>query len=284
MQYATQIVMNGLVLSSTYCLIAVGLTLVFGVMRIMNFAQGELYMIGAYVTLWTYVQHAMPFAVAIVLAALVTAALGIVLERAVFRPLRPNPLMGFIASLGVAAILQITVRQIFGSNFQGVPLAFPQSVHIFGATLILQRVFIVVAAVALLALLGAFLQGTRAGLAILATAEDADAAALQGMSLNSSATLTMVLSAGLAGIAGAIIAPTTTLDPSMGSNIILTAFVVVIVGGAGSIRGALAASLLVGFLAGTVTTLVSPTASTAVGLAAMLVVLAFRPSGIFGRE
>jgi len=283
-QYATQIVMNGLVLSSTYCLIAVGLTLVFGVMRIMNFAQGELYMIGAYVTLWVYVQHALPFAVAIVLAALVAGVLGIVLERAVFRPLRPNPLMGFIASLGVAAILQITVRQIFGSNFQGVPLAFPQSVHVFGAALILQRVFIVVAAVALLALLGVFLQRTRAGLAILATAEDADAAALQGMSLNSSATLTMVLSAGLAGIAGAIIAPTTTLDPSMGSNIILTAFVVVIVGGAGSIRGALVASLLVGFLAGTVTTLVSPTASTAVGLAAMLVVLAFRPSGIFGRE
>jgi branched-chain amino acid transport system permease protein len=284
MQYLTQIVLNGLVLASTYCLIAVGLTLVFGVMRIMNFAQGELYMIGAYVMLWASVQIHLPFFVGILLAALVTCAIGAVLERTVFRPLRVDPLMGFIASLGISAILQIAVRQIFGSNFQAVPTPFPQQLSLFGAEFVVQRLFIVAAAAALLLGLAAFLQRTKSGLAILASAEDSDAAALQGMSLNANAMLTMVVSAGLAGIAGAVIAPTTILDPSMGSNIILTAFVVVIVGGAGSIRGALVASFLLGFLQSTTTTLVNPTAATAVGLATMLIVLAFRPSGIFGRE
>jgi branched-chain amino acid transport system permease protein len=284
MQYLTQIVLNGLVLASTYCLIAVGLTLVFGVMRIMNFAQGELYMIGAYVMLWASVQLHLPFVVGILLAALVTCAIGAVLERSVFRPLRVDPLMGFIASLGISAILQIGVRQIFGSNFQAVPTPFPQQLSLFGAVFVVQRLFIVAAAAVLLLGLAAFLQRTRSGLAILASAEDPDAAALQGMSLNANAMLTMVVSAGLAGIAGAVIAPTTILDPSMGSNIILTAFVVVIVGGAGSIRGALVASFLLGFLQSTTTTLVNPTAATAVGLATMLIVLAFRPSGIFGRE
>ncbi len=284
MQYPTQIVLNGLVLASTYCLIAVGLTLVFGVMRIMNFAQGELYMIGAYVMLWAYVQNHMPFVVGILLAAAATCMLGAILQRGIFRPLRVDPLMGFIASLGISAILQIVVRQIFGSNFQAVPMAFPQTLQIFGAAFVLQRMLIVIAAIALLALLAGFLQGTKVGLAILASAEDPDAAALQGMGLNANAMVTMVISAGLAGVAGAVIAPTTILDPSMGSNIILTAFVVVIVGGAGSIRGALVASLLLGFLQSTTTTLVNPTAATAVGLTTMLVVLAFRPSGIFGRE
>ena len=100
MQYLTQIVLNGLVLASTYCLIAVGLTLVFGVMRIMNFAQGELYMIGAYVMLWASVQIHLPFFVGILLAALVTCAIGAVLERTVFRPLRVDPLWVLSPRLG----------------------------------------------------------------------------------------------------------------------------------------------------------------------------------------
>jgi branched-chain amino acid transport system permease protein len=192
--------------------------------------------------------------------------------------------MGFVASLGLAAIFTVAVRQAFGTQFQAVPMAFPQSVEIFGAVIILQRLFIVFAALVLLVLLGILLHRTKAGLAILATAEDADAAALQGMSPNSTARLTMLLSAGLAGIAGALLAPVTIINPAMGQSFILIAFVIVIVGGAGSIRGALVASVIFGFLQSTVTTVVSPTAATAVGLIAMLAVLTFRPAGIFAHE
>lgn len=284
MEYVAQIALNGLVLASIYCLIAVGLTLVFGVMHIMNFAQGELLMIGAYVTLWAFADQHMPFLVAVLLAAVATGALGVLIERTVFRRLRATPLMGFVASLGVAAILQVMIRQSFGTHFQAVPMAFNQTIEILGGVIILQRAFIVVAALVLLALLGIFLHRTRTGLAIIATAEDADAAALQGMSPNSTARITMFLSAAMAGIAGALLAPVTIIDPFMGQSYILIAFVIVIVGGAGSIRGALVAAIVFGFLQSTVTTVVSPTAATAVGLVTMLIVLTFRPSGIFGHE
>lgn len=284
MEFVAQVAVNGLVLASIYCLIAVGLTLVFGVMRIMNFAQGELYMVGAYVALWAYAQNEAPFLVAILLAALVTGAIGALLERIVFRRLRSTPLMGFVASLGVALVLQVTVRQLFGTQHQAITMPFPQSLEILGSFFVLQRFFIIVAALTLLTALGVFLQRTKSGLAILASAEDADAAALQGMSPNSTARLTMVLSAALAGVAGAVIAPTTILDPAMGQSVILTSFVIVIVGGAGSIRGALVASVLFGFLTSTVTTLVNPTAAIAVGLIAMLFVLTIKPKGIFQHE
>jgi branched-chain amino acid transport system permease protein len=279
-----QILFNGLVQTATYCLIAVGLTLVFGVMRIMNFAQGEIYMLGAYVVLLVYGRGNLPFMVAVLAAFLVTAVFGVVLDVGIFRHLREHPFMGFIASLGVSAILQVSVMEYFGSNFQAVPLPLDGKLEIFGASFVSSRILIIVAAGVLLVLLGVLLQRTRWGLAIQASAESSEAASLQGMNTQTYARLTMAISAGMAGLAGAVIAPTTTLDPLMGQAVILPAFAVVIIGGAGSIRGALVAATIIGFLQSVLTTTVDSQLAVGASLAAMLLVLTFRPMGLFARD
>lgn len=279
-----QIIFNGLVLSSTLCLIAVGLTLVFGVMRIMNFAQGEIYMVGAYALFLFYARGHWPFVVGVVMAVLVTVILGIMLDLAIFRHLREHPFMGFIASLGISAILQIGVMVGFGSNFQAVPLPLKGTIDVMGAAFVGSRILVVIVALAMLALLALLLQRTKWGLAIQASAQNKEAASLQGMNPQTFAALTVGISAGMAGVAGAVIAPTTTLNPLMGQAVILPAFAVVIIGGAGSIRGALAASALIGFLESIFTTVAGSQASVGVSLIAMLLVLAFKPLGMFARE
>jgi branched-chain amino acid transport system permease protein len=209
--------------------------------------------------------------------------LGIGLERAIFRPLRSNPVMALIASLGLMFILQVVILLIFGTHFKSVPVAFPQVVNILGSSIQVQRVIVIVAGVALLVLLGVFLQRTKYGLAILACAEDSEAATLQGMSYNTSSAITMMLSAGLAGIAGALGAPlATNIDPWMGTYILMKSFIIVIVGGAGSIKGALVIAFLLGFIESTLTSLGEPTLTVFVSLIIVLVILTFKPEGLFG--
>ena len=280
MELYTQIVVNGLQTAAIYALLAVGLTLVFGVMRIVNFAHAEFYMVGAYVALVT-VREGGPYLLGILLAAAIVGLIGTVVERIVFRRLRNNELMGLVASIGLVLVFQIAIQQSFGSHHHALSMAFPQQVEILGAVIVMHKLFIIGTALLLLAGLSLFLNRTKAGLAIVATAQDADAAALQGMNRDSSARMTMGISTALAGMAGAIIAPTTIISPHMGVTIILPAFVVVIVGGAGSVRGALVASIIFGMVHGSATTLLSPTAAIAIGLGAMLIILTFRPEGIF---
>ena len=280
MELYTQMVVNGLQTAALYALLAVGLTLVFGVMRIVNFAHAELYMFGAYVALVNE-REGGTYLLGILLAAVIVGLIGTVVERTVFRRLRNNELMGLVASIGLVLVFQVAIQQSFGSHHHALSMEYPQQLHIFGAVVVAHKLFIIGTALLLLAALSLFLNRTRTGLAIVATAQDADAAALQGMNRDSAARMTMGISAGLAGMAGAIIAPTTIISPQMGVTVILPAFVVVIVGGAGSVRGALVASLIFGMLQGGATTLLSPTAAIAVGLGAMLIILSFRPEGIF---
>lgn len=280
MELYTQMAVNGLQTAALYALLAVGLTLVFGVMRIVNFAHAEFYMIGAYVSLVT-VREGGSYLLSILLAAAIVGLLGTVVERTVFRRLRDNQLMGLVASIGLVLIFQIVIQQSFGSHHHAISMAFPQQIEFLGAVFVVHKLFIIGMALLLLGALSAFLNRTKTGLAVVATAQDADAAALQGMNPDSAARLTMGISTALAGMAGAIIAPTTIISPHMGVTVILPAFVVVIVGGAGSVRGALVASLLFGMLQGGATTLLSPTAAIAIGLGAMLIILSFRPEGIF---
>jgi branched-chain amino acid transport system permease protein len=281
-QYATQIILNGLALGGLYCLVAVGLTLVFGVMGIMNFAHGELYMLGAYVLFWTYAFYHVPFVVGVLLAGLIVGCVGVLLELTTFRPLRNVPMMGFVASLGISLILQVSVRTASGAWYKSVPTPFSQRVDVLGATIDLNRILIIASGIGLLLLLGLFLYRTKAGLELRASAMDREAAALQGISINKSAMLTMLISAGLAGVAGALVAPITTLDTAMGGTIIMKAFLIVIVGGVGSIRGALLIAFTFGFVESYFGTQIDPQLALPIGMIAMLFLLSFKPSGLFG--
>ena len=279
-----QTAFNSLYAASFLALVAVGLVLVFGVMGIINFAHGELYMLGAYATVVFYVKSDLPFLFAIGMGLLFVGAVGAAMERGLFRPLRQNPLGGLVASIGFLMMLQAAVSMLFGVRMMHVPPPTKVVLEIGGAALPLQRMAVIAAAVALLGALWWFLHRTRHGWALRACAQDPEAAALQGISVNKSSRLAMIVGAALAGAAGAMTAPLTPPNPLMGHAVIVAAFVVIIVGGVGSLSGAIAAAVLYAFVHTFVTTFYDGVVADITGLALMLAMLVIRPAGIFGAK
>lgn len=283
MEFVGQTFLNGLMTSSFYALIAVGLSLVFGVMHIVNFAHGEFYMVGAY-TVWVLfaVMH-WPFFLAVLAAIVLVGLLGVVTERLVFRQAHGNVLSGFIMSVGLVFILQVAVVKLWGvGKMKPVPAAFPQILDMGGISVSWQRFIVVPATIILLSALWLFLDRTKLGRGLRASALDPDAAALQGISPQKCATIAMLLGSAMAGAAGAFMAPIMSVHPYMGHSVVWTAFVVVIVGGPGNIRGTILASLLFGFLTTIITTLLDSTIANMVNTLVMLVLLSVRPQGVAG--
>ncbi len=284
MDFFAQLVLNGLITSSFYALIAVGLTLVFGVMHIVNFAHGEFYMLGAYTVYVLFSKHHWPFFVAVAVAIVLVGLLGLLSERLIFRQAKGKVVSGFIMSVGLVFILQVAVVKIWGlGKMKPVPAAFPQILDIAGASTSWQRFLVVPVTIALLGALWFFLERFRIGRALRAAALNPDAAALQGISPKKCAAVAMLLGSAMAGAAGALMAPIMSVHPYMGGKVVWTAFVVVIVGGAGNIKGSIWAALLFGFLTTLITTWLDGTIADLVNAMVMLLLLAARPEGVMGR-
>lgn len=283
MEFLWQTILNGLMTSSFYALIAVGLSLVFGVMHIVNFAHGEFYMIGAY-TVWVlFALLHWPFFIAVGAAIVIVGLLGLVSERLIFRHAHGNVLSGFIMSVGLVFILQVAVVEIWGvGKMKPVPAAFPQILNIGGVSTSWQRFIVLPATIILLWALWYFLAKFRVGRGLRASAQDPEAAALYGISPKKSAAVAMLLGSAMAGAAGAFMAPIMSVHPYMGHSVVWTAFVVVIVGGAGNIKGTILAALIFGFLTTIITTLLDSTIANLVNTLVMLVILAIRPQGVAG--
>ena len=279
-----QTAINATYAASYMSLIAVGLVMIFGVMGVINFAHGELYMVGAYCVVFLYAQENFPFLVAVAAGLVFVGIVGLLMERVMFRPLRDNPLSGLIASIGFLLILQTLAVLGFGRRMGHVPPVTQDKFEIFGAILTHQRLLVIVAAVVLLVALWAFLKRTKFGWALRACAQDAEAAALQGISMNQTARIAIFIGAGLAGVAGALTAPLVSPTPYIGHSIIVTAFIIIIVGGIGSLEGAVVAAVLYAFVHTFVTTLIDGVVANIVGLALMLAVLVVRPTGLFGAK
>ena len=262
---------------------AVGLVLIFGVMGVVNFAHGELFMAGAYSVVALYADLHMPFLVAVGIGLTFVGFLGLLMERALFRPLRDNPLGGLVASIGFLMILQSLAVMGFGVRMEHIPpvtqgiIEFSEKVRLPVA-----RLYVIVAAIVLLSALWFFLKRTRFGWALRASAQDPEAAALQGISINQTARIAMFIGAGLAGVAGALTAPLVSVNPFMGHSVIITAFIVIIVGGVGSLEGAIIASIAYAFIHTIVTTFWDGVLADIVGLSLMLIVLIVRPTGLMG--
>ena len=275
--------LNAIYAASYISLIAVGLVLIFGVMGVINFAHGELYMAGAYAIVLLYTDFQLPFIAAVGAGLAFAGCLGLVMERAMFRPLRDNPLGGLVASIGFLMILQALAAMGFGVRMEHIP---PVTTHVLEFSdrvrLPLSRLFVIVAAIVLLAALWIFLKKTRLGWALRAAAQDPEAAALQGISINRTARLAMFIGAALAGVAGALTAPLVSVNPHMGHSVIVTAFIVIIVGGVGSLEGAILASVAYAVVHTFVTTFQDGVIADIVGLSLMLLVLIVRPTGLFG--
>jgi len=277
-----QTAVNATYAASYMALIAVGLVMIFGVMGVINFAHGELYMVGAYCVVFLYAQENFPFLLAVAAGLVFVGIVGIVMERTMFRPLRDNPLGGLIASIGFLLILQTLAVLGFGRRMGHVPPSTRDKADIFGAVLTHQRLYVILAAILLLAALWTFLRRSKFGRALRACAQDAEAASLQGISMNQTARIAMFIGAALAGVAGALTAPLVSPTPYIGHSIIVTAFIIIIVGGVGSLEGAVIAAVLYAFVHTFVTTFFDGVIANIVGLALMFAVLVVRPTGLFG--
>ena len=280
-----QTTVNAIYAASYMALIAVGFVLIFGVMGVINFAHGELYMFGAYAVVYVYAENQLPFFLAVAVGLVFVGLLGLLMERALFRPLRDNPLGGLIASIGFLLILQTLAVLGFGVRMEHIPPPTREMLNVFGiegVVLSVQRLYVIVAAVLLLGTLWIFLRRSKFGVALRACAQDPEAAALQGISMNQAARVAMFIGAGLAGIAGALTAPLVRTYPFMGHSVIVTAFIIIIVGGIGSLEGAVVAAVLYAMVHTFVTTFIDGVIADIVGLLLMLLVLVIRPTGLFG--
>jgi branched-chain amino acid transport system permease protein len=284
MELILQTAVNGAMTSVFYALMAIGFTLIFGIMGILNLAHGELYMLGAYVVWLGFAQGSLPFPIAVALGAAIVAGIGISMERAFFRPMRDRPLMGLILSVSMIFILQVIVATTWHVGLmKQIPPMIKGSLEILGTTAPWQRLLVIPVAGTLLGGLWVFLRRTKQGQAMRATAQDPDVAALQGINVSRIGMLAMAIGAALAGTAGGLMAPILKVDPYMGHPALIQALVVTIVGGLGSIEGALIASFIFGFMNAFVTTYFDGTIAMIVAVLIMFIILGIRPRGLMGR-
>ncbi len=280
-----QTIVNAIYSASYLSLIAVGLVLIFGVMGVINFAHGELYMAGAYSVVALYSMFNLPFFVAVAAGLVFVGVLGLIMEFALFRPLRDNPLGGLIASIGFLLILQTAAVLGFGVRMAHIKPPTQAKIEVMqGVVLTHQRLYVIIAAFVLLTALYIFLRKTKFGWAMRACAQDREAAALQGISLNQITRIAMFIGAGLAGVSGALTAPLVSPTPFMGHSVIVTAFIIIVVGGIGQLEGAVVAAVLYAFVHTFVTTFYDGVIADIVGLLLMLLVLVVKPTGLFGAK
>jgi branched-chain amino acid transport system permease protein len=277
------VLIYGAVTSAIFAMLAVGFTLIFGVARILNLAHGTFYALGAYATFALTTVLKVPLLPAAILAVAFVALFGVVMERVLVRPLRGSALAVLMITLAVALTMQQVLFLVFGSQSKNVPAFINRPVYIHGVSVDGQRLLALVVAIVLIASLWLFIQRTRAGSAILAISQDAEAAQYMGIPSNRIFSMVMGLSAALAGAAGVIATPFLTVRPTMDLVPMITAFSVVIVGGLGSIPGSILAALIIGYSETIVAFYWNPQWTGAVSLIAVLLTLVLRPSGLMGK-
>lgn len=277
--------MNGLVLGGTYALLGIGLTLIFGLMNVVNFAHGEFYTLGAYATFATLALAGAPFVAALGLAILGGAVLGAVTERVLLRPLRGESIDSvMLVMIGLWIAMQNGELLAWGGVAKSIPHPFPTAPLTLGPLSIAPlRLFVLAAALVLIATAHLVIQRTRLGRAMRATFQDPDTAALMGVRIRRIHTATFALGSALAAAAGALLGPIFLVYPSMGDLALLKAFSVVILGGLGNVWGATVGGLLLGVVEELGAGYVSSGYRDAVGFVIIIFVLLFRPSGLFAR-
>lgn len=279
-----QILSNGLMAGLVYVLMALGFTLIFGIMRIVNFAHGELYMLGAFVVFVLFGALGWNYYLVVVIAAVSVGLFGVLVERLLIRHFIGRELNGMIMALATAITLQATANIVFGPEELSVPRPVSGVLDLGAAVIPYDRLVVGGLTLVMLSAFWVFLQFTRSGLAMRAVAQDAEVAALQGARPSFIHPLAFGIGALLAGCAGALMAPVYTIYPYMGELPMLKAFVVVILGGLGSIPGAVLGGLLLGLVESFFATMYSTTIATLVGFGLVMLILIFRPRGLMGRS
>jgi branched-chain amino acid transport system permease protein len=292
-----QPLVNGITKGSYYALIALGYTMVYGIIQLINFAHGEVYMLGAFIGLWTFNFGASAFgwaagslialAAVLVVSTAFTPTVGIALERFAYRPLRNAPrLAPLITALGASFVLQQAVAVFYSRDFLPFPQLFPATgFTIAGVTIRWLWVFMVVIALALMGALGAFIRGTRLGKAMRATAEDRDTARLMGIDVDRIILLTFVIGSALAGVGGVLTGLYLgQVNFFMGFIAGLKAFTAAVLGGIGNITGAVLGAFLLGILESYGTQYLGGQWQDVFAFGVLILVLVFRPTGLLGER
>jgi branched-chain amino acid transport system permease protein len=287
LDYATllaQAALNGFVIGAMYMLMAVGFTLTFGIMRVVNFAHGEFYMLGAFTAFFTYVYWEIPFVVCLLIAALTIGVLGVLLERALIQPFREDETSGMIATLAISVIIQNAAIMIWGPAPRPMP-DIVQGTLAFGPfSFPLSRLVVIAAAGLIFAAFWLFMQSTRIGRAMRAGAQDKETALIQGIPINFIYPLAFGMSVALAALAGALMGPIFSVSPLVGLTPMLKAFVVVILGGLGSVPGAVVGGILLGLIESFTATLFGSLIADILQLLLVIVILLVRPAGLLGQR
>ena len=285
MELFLQQVFNGVMLGSTYAVVALGLTLVFGILHVPNFAHGNMYMLGAYVCFFLIGTLSWAYWPSVAVAVIFLALCGVLLEFLVFRPLRNAPgIAPFIAALGALIVLENIVELIWGPEGHRIPNPHPGILDVFGIIMTQQRLLVIVVAVVAIILLQLFIKKTTLGSTIEAVAQNKEGATLVGINVNRVSALTFAIASGLAALAACVIAPIFMISPSMGAMVGMKSFVIVILGGLGSIPGAIAGGLILGLIEAIGGGYLSAAYKDVFGFGALVLILAIKPTGLFGKE
>lgn len=281
---AIQIIINGLTIGASLALIAIGLTLIFSILRVVNFAHGVLFMLGAYTVAYLSGVLGWNYFASLIAAGLVLAVCGLFLEVALFSRFHGKLLEGAVVAIGVALFVEAAAWMAFGGTPRSVPSPLPGVWNVQGIILHKYRLFVVLAATVLVGLLYLFVGYSRYGRAMRAMQQNAYAASLQGIDIARISILTFMIGGGLAGLAGGLMAPLQMMLPSMGAAPLLLAFVVIILGGMGSVGGALLAAIFIGMVQSVVISLWTPQLALGVSFFLAMLILLVRPKGLFGHE
>jgi branched-chain amino acid transport system permease protein len=275
---------NGLTIGSVYSLVALGLTLVYGILHIPNFAHGALYMVGGYITLTMITRAGLHYWLAMLVSILVVGLLAVLMERLVFYPLRAAPQThDKIAAIGIMLFLEAFSQFVWGAEYQSMPTPYGQVFEIFGLIFTVQRLLIIVAAIVVMILLQLFLKKTFTGSTIIAMSQNREGASLVGINTNKVAMLTFFISGGLATIASSLSAPINLVFPGMGNLVILKAFVIIILGGMGSIPGAILGGYILGFTESLGATYLSNDYKDIIAFVFLVIILSVKPTGLFAK-
>ena len=283
-----QHLINGLSIGAVYAIVALGYTMVYGIAKMLNFAHGDVIMVGAYVAFVAMNSMSLPPVVAIVIAMAACVVLGILIEALAYRPLRGAPSLAvLITAIGVSYFLQNSAQQIWGSaakNFKSVVSIDP--IVLFGSVTVTGEVLVtLLASVVIMVGLTLFTGKTRTGKAMRAVSEDRDAAQLMGINVNRTIAITFAIGSALAAVAGVLLCSTVpSLQPTTGSMPGIKAFTAAVLGGVGSIPGAMLGGIILGVIETFSKVYISTQFSDAIVFAVLIVVLLVKPTGLMGKR
>lgn len=274
-------VLNGIVWGLIMALIALGLNLIFGLLHIINMAHGALYMLGA-VFSWYVIELTGNYWLALFVAPLAVGLVGLALERGLLRTIEDQPLVTIICTFGIMLVLQQLVLTYFGGTARRIALPIPGRIPLFDLQYPVMRIVIAAISAAVMGGLWVFLNRTRYGLWMRAVVQDREMAVALGIPVHKVYMWTFVLGSVLAAFSGVLAAPIVSVDFMMGREILINAFIIVIVGGMGNLWGSVVTAVVISLIHGVGSIFVAPSTATVFSLGFMILVLLVRPQGLFG--